>query len=64
MSARSPAYDRRWEVSLHGKILGVVRGATQQAACLRAVNVFKIQNVEDQRELVLRRITSEEVAKL
>jgi hypothetical protein len=43
-------YYRRWSVWLRGKQIGEVLAATEQAACLRAVQRFKISR-EDQREL-------------
>ena len=36
------SYRRRWEVYLRGERIGEVLGATQQAACARAIQRFKI----------------------
>jgi hypothetical protein len=47
-------YYRRWEVWLRGEKLGEVLAATERAACLRAVQRFKIKD-EDRRELEVRR---------
>jgi hypothetical protein len=49
-------YYRRWAVLLRGERLGEVLAATQQAACLRAAQRFKISK-EDWKELQMRRAT-------
>jgi hypothetical protein len=46
-------YYRRWAVYLRGERLGEVLAATERAACLRAVQRFKIAR-EDQAELEVR----------
>jgi hypothetical protein len=46
-------YFRRWAVYLRGERLGEVLAATERAACLRAVQRFKISR-EDQKELQVR----------
>ena len=46
-------YYRRWSIWLRGELLGEVLAATEQAACLRAIQRFKIGR-EDQRELQVR----------
>ena len=43
-------YYRRWEVWLRGERIGHVLAATEKAACLRAIQRFKISR-EDQRQL-------------
>jgi hypothetical protein len=48
-------YYRRWDVYLHGERLGMVFAATEKAACLRAVQRFKIAR-QDQSELEVRRV--------
>ena len=47
-------YYRRWEVWLRGSKLGEVFAATERAACLRAIQRFKISR-EEQQELEVRR---------
>jgi hypothetical protein len=47
-------YYRRWEVYLRGVRIGEVLALTERAACLRAVQRFKIKE-EDRRELEVRR---------
>jgi hypothetical protein len=47
-------YHRSWTVTLRGKVLGTVSGATHRAACLRAIWNFKVSPV-DQKELVVER---------
>ena len=48
-------YYRRWQVYLREERLGEVLAATERAACLRAIQRFKIIT-EDQRELNVRRV--------
>jgi hypothetical protein len=43
-------YYRRWTVCFRGERIGEVLGATERAACLRAIQRFRISK-EDQREL-------------
>jgi hypothetical protein len=43
-------YYRRWDVYLRGERLGEVLAATERAACLRAIQRFKISK-KDQAEL-------------
>jgi hypothetical protein len=45
-----PTYYRRWDVYLRGEQIGEVLAATERAACLRAVQRFKIAR-EDQGQL-------------
>ena len=45
-----PNYDRRWIVYLRGERIREVLGATERAACVRAIQRFKISR-DDQREL-------------
>ena len=47
-------YYRRWAVYLRGERIGEVLAATEQAACLRAIQRLKISR-EDQQELQVRR---------
>jgi hypothetical protein len=47
-------YYRRWEVYLRDERIGEVLAATQRAACLRAIERFKIKD-EDRREVEVRR---------
>jgi hypothetical protein len=47
-------YYKRWEVWLRGKRIGKVLAAIEKAACLRAIQRFKL-NSEDQHELSVRR---------
>ena len=47
-------YHRRWEVWLRGERIGEVLAATERAACLRAIQRFRI-STEDQKELEVRR---------
>jgi hypothetical protein len=47
-------YYWRWSVYLRGERIGEVLAATEQAACLRAIQRFKIRD-EDRRELEVRR---------
>jgi hypothetical protein len=49
---------REWEVYLRGERLGVVRSVTWKAACLRAIQRFKIASA-DQQHLVVRRPVKE-----
>jgi hypothetical protein len=44
---------RRWTVYLRGEPIGEVLAATERAACLRAIQRFKISR-EDQKELEVR----------
>jgi hypothetical protein len=53
----SKTYFRRWAVYLRGEQIGFVFGATEQSACLRAVQRFKIR-VEDRAELEVRRVST------
>jgi hypothetical protein len=46
---------RRWEVYVRGTKIGEVFGATERAACVRAVVRFKISR-EDQEALEVRRL--------
>jgi ABC-type transport system substrate-binding protein len=46
---------RRWEVFVRGTKIGEVYGATEKAACVRAVLRFKISR-EDQETLAVRRL--------
>jgi hypothetical protein len=62
MAAMLPAmasnpYHRRWAVWLRGERIGEVLAATEQAACLRAVQRFKIK-IEDREELEVRRVAT------
>jgi hypothetical protein len=47
-------YHRRWTVYLRGERIGMVLAATERAACLRAVQRFKIPR-EEHTELEVRR---------
>ena len=51
------AYYRRWSVYLRGERLGEVLAATERAACLRAIQRFKISD-EDRPELEVRRVAT------
>ena len=51
-------YYRRWEVYLRGERMGEVLAATEQAACLRAIQRFRIKD-EDRAELEVRRTPSQ-----
>jgi hypothetical protein len=51
-------YYRRWEVYLRDERIGEVLAATQRAACLRAIQRFKIKD-EDRSELEVRRAPEE-----
>jgi hypothetical protein len=48
-------YYRKWDVYLYGERLGMVFAATEKAACLRAVQRFKIAR-QDQSGLEVRRV--------
>jgi hypothetical protein len=50
-------YYRRWVVYLRGELLGEVLAATARAACVRAIQRFKISD-EDRREFEVRRVAS------
>jgi hypothetical protein len=50
------SYRRRWEVYLRGERIGEVLGATQQAACARAIQRFKIDE-QNRSQLEVRRIS-------
>jgi hypothetical protein len=52
--APKPHY-RRWEVLLRGERIGVVFAATEQAACARAAERFKVED-GDRRDLEVRRV--------
>ena len=54
---RKPYY-RRWAVYFRGGRIGEVLAATEKAACLRAIQRFKIRD-EDRRELQVRRTPSQ-----
>ena len=63
MAAMLPAmaskpYYRRWAVYLRGARIGEVLAATEQAACLRAIQRFRIKD-EDRAELEVRRTRSQ-----
>ena len=49
------SYYRRWEVYLRDERIGEVLAATQRAACVRAIQRFKIKD-EDRRDLEVRRV--------
>jgi hypothetical protein len=49
-----PSYYRRWDVLLRGQPLGQVLAATQRAACLRAIQRWRVPP-EDRPELEIRR---------
>jgi hypothetical protein len=51
-------YYRRWAVYLRGERIGEVFAATERAACLRAIQRFKLRG-EDRRELQVRRTPSQ-----
>ena len=53
-------YYRLWEVWLRGERIGEVLAATEQAACLRAIQRFRIKR-EDQGELAVRRAKEAEL---
>ena len=56
LRSMAPAsYYRRWEVYLRDERIGEVLAATQRAACVRAIQRFKIKN-EDRRDLEVRRV--------
>jgi hypothetical protein len=46
-------YYRRWIVYLRGEQIGMVFAATEKAACLRAIQRYKVSR-EDQKELQVR----------
>ena len=48
-------YFRRWIVFLRGEQIGMVFAATERAACLRAVQRFKISR-QDQAALQVRKV--------
>jgi hypothetical protein len=50
-------YYRRWIVFLRGEQIGMVFAATERAACLRAVQRFRISR-EDQGELQVRPLSN------
>jgi hypothetical protein len=50
----SQPYYRRWAVYLRGERIGEVLAANERAACLRAIQRFRISR-EDQSELQVRR---------
>jgi hypothetical protein len=47
-------YHRRWVVLLRGEQIGMVFAATQEAACARAIQRYKLKD-EDRSELEVRR---------
>jgi hypothetical protein len=49
-----PSYYRPWHVYLRGQPLGTVHAATEQAACLRAIQRWRVPR-EDHHELEPRR---------
>jgi hypothetical protein len=51
---RYKPYQRRWTVRLRGVLLGIVLGYTHKAACLRAIQRFKVPPA-DRQELVVER---------
>jgi hypothetical protein len=53
-------YYRRWAVYLRGEKLGEVLAATERAACVRAIQRFRIKR-EDQGELQVRRAKQAEL---
>ena len=53
------SYRRRWEVWLRGERIGEVLGATEQDACARAIQRFKIDQA-DRSQVEVRRIKSED----
>ena len=62
MAAMLPAmaskpYYRRWAVYLRGGRIGEVLAATELAACLRAIQRFRIKD-EDRRKLDVRRLAT------
>jgi hypothetical protein len=48
-------YRRRWQVRLRGQVLGTVLAATHRAACLRAIERFKV-SPEDRHDLEVERL--------
>jgi hypothetical protein len=56
LRSMAPAsYYRRWEVYLRDERMREVWAATERAACLRAIQRFKIKD-EDRRDLEVRRV--------
>ena len=53
----SKPYYRRWAAYLRGERIGEVLAATERAACLRAIQRFKIKD-EDRAELEVRRVAT------
>ena len=50
-------YYRRWAVWLRGERIGEVLAATERAACLRAIQRFRI-SFEDRAKLEVRRVAA------